>query len=43
MIHVVIVRDSAIFRFIQKQTEAKKVPLSGLSYQVFAQGNIRII
>lgn len=43
MIHAVIVRDPVIFQFIQEQTEAKKVPLTKLSYQVYSHGNIRIV
>jgi len=43
MLHTVIVRDPAIFSFIQSQTEAKKVPLSHLPYEVFSHGNIRIV
>lgn len=43
MIHVVIVRDPVVFGLIQKQTEAKKVPLPNLPYQIFSQGNVRII
>lgn len=43
MLHIVIVRDPMIFRLIKKQTEAKKVPIAGLPYQVFSQGNIRIV
>lgn len=43
MIHVVIVHDTTIFRLIREQTEAKKVPLMGISYHVFSHGNIRII
>lgn len=43
MIHIMIVRDPVIFRLIQTQTDAKKVPLPGVSYEVFSQGNIRII
>lgn len=43
MIHIVIVRDPIIFQLILSQTEAKKVPLKDLSYEVYSQGNIRII
>jgi len=43
MLHIVIVRDPLIFQSILKQTEAKKVPLSGIPYQVFSHGNIRIV
>ncbi len=43
MIHTVIVNDRAVFQSILKQTDAKKVPLSDISYKVYAQGNIRII
>lgn len=43
MIHAIIVRDPAIFNLIIAQTEAKKVSLPNLSYQVFSHGNIRII
>lgn len=43
MIHVVIVRDPVIFQLIREQTEAKKVPLKDLFYEVYSQGNIRII
>ena len=43
MLHTVIVRDPLIFQSILGQTEAKKVPLSGLPYQVFSHGNIRIV
>lgn len=43
MLHTVIVRDPLIFQSILKQTEAKEVPLSGIPYQVFSHGNIRIV
>lgn len=43
MIHAVIIRDPNIFNLVREQTEAKKVPLPGLPYQVFAHGNIRIV
>lgn len=43
MIHAIIVRDPTIFQIIQKQIGAKKVPLSGLPYQTYAHGNIRMI
>lgn len=43
MIHAVIVRDPVIFQLIQEQTEAKKVPLTKLPYQVYSHGNIRIV
>ena len=43
MIHTVIVPDSNIFKLIIEQTGAKKVPLTDLSYEVFAHGTIRIV
>ena len=43
MIHTVIVNDRAVFQSILKQTDAKKVPLSDISYKVYVQGNIRIV
>jgi len=43
MIHIVIVRDPVVFGLIKEQTEAKKVPLANLSYEVFSHGNIRIV
>ncbi|NDK19819.1 hypothetical protein GW819_03185 [Candidatus Gracilibacteria bacterium] len=43
MLHTIIVHDPVIFKLIKEQTEAKKVPLLNLPYEVFSQGNIRII
>lgn len=43
MIHIVIVRDPIIFQLILSQTEPKKVPLKDLPYEVYSQGNIRIV
>ena len=42
MIHAIIVRDPAMFELIRRKTEAKKVPLTHIPYEIYAQGNIRI-
>lgn len=43
MLHAIIVSDPSIFSLIQKQTEARKVPLSHIPYEIYSHGNIRII
>lgn len=43
MIHAIIVRDPVVFKLVREQVEAKKIPLSHLSYEVYAQGNIRLV
>lgn len=43
MIHAIIVRDPAIFQLIKEQIGAKKVPITGIPYEMYAEGNTRII
>lgn len=43
MLHAIIVRDPEVLSHILEYTGAKRVPLPGLPYQIFSQGNIRII
>ena len=43
MLHTIIIQDPSIFRLMQEKTEAKKVPLSHISYEMYSHGNIRIV
>ncbi|MDD2916363.1 MAG: hypothetical protein PHH70_00770 [Candidatus Gracilibacteria bacterium] len=43
MLHTVIVQNPVIFDLIQKQIDAKRAPLSHISCEVYAYGNIRIV
>lgn len=43
MLHIVIVQNPKMFQLIISQTTAKKIPLDNLSYDVYSQGNIRVV